>query len=73
MALNRLPRQRSAQSFAKLEAGLWSPAILAATAGAFLLAGLVKGAIGLGLPTVAIGTFIAAAGLPSGNSGQATL
>ena len=30
-------------------------AILAATAGAFLLAGLVKGAIGLGLPTVAIG------------------
>ncbi len=29
--------------------------ILAATAGAFLLAGLVKGAIGLGLPTVAIG------------------
>jgi uncharacterized membrane protein YfcA len=29
--------------------------ILAATAGAFLLAGLVKGVIGLGLPTVAIG------------------
>lgn len=32
-----------------------STAILAATAGAFLLAGFVKGAIGLGLPTVAIG------------------
>ncbi len=31
----------------------WS--ILAATAGAYLLAGFVKGAIGLGLPTVAIG------------------
>ena len=29
--------------------------ILAATAGAYLLAGLVKGTIGLGLPTVAIG------------------
>src|ERR1019366_5315078 len=29
--------------------------MLAATAGAFLLAGLVKGVIGLGLPTVAIG------------------
>jgi len=29
--------------------------ILAATAGAFLLAGFVKGVIGLGLPTVAIG------------------
>ncbi len=98
-------------------------AILAATAGAFLLAGLVKGAIGLGLPTVAIGllglmmtpaqaaaimvapalitnvwqavvggelfplirriwpmlagicigTFVAAAWLPSGNSGHATV
>jgi uncharacterized membrane protein YfcA len=146
MALNRLPRQRSVRSFAKI--GGWvavsriveharftqcpatvrgapvdSVAILAATAGAFLLAGLVKGAIGLGLPTVAIGllglmmtpaqaaaimvapalitnvwqaavggsllplirriwpmlagicigTFIAAAWLPSGNSGQATL
>jgi uncharacterized membrane protein YfcA len=32
-----------------------SIAMLAATAGAFLLAGLVKGVIGLGLPTVAIG------------------
>ena len=32
-----------------------SYAILAATAGAFLLAGFVKGVIGLGLPTVAIG------------------
>ena len=30
-------------------------AILAATAGAFLLAGFVKGVIGLGLPTVSIG------------------
>ncbi len=29
--------------------------VLAATAGAYLLAGFVKGAIGLGLPTVAIG------------------
>jgi hypothetical protein len=29
--------------------------MLAATAGAYLLAGLVKGVIGLGLPTVAIG------------------
>ena len=97
--------------------------ILAATAGAFLLAGFVKGVIGLGLPTVAIGllgllmtpaqaaailvvpslvtniwqfvvggdllalvrrmwpmlagicigTFIGAALLPSGNSGQATV
>ncbi|MDO8876258.1 MAG: sulfite exporter TauE/SafE family protein [Pseudolabrys sp.] len=32
-----------------------SPAILIAVAGAFLLAGFVKGVIGLGLPTVAIG------------------
>jgi hypothetical protein len=32
-----------------------SAAILAATAGAFLLAGFVKGVIGLGLPTVSIG------------------
>jgi uncharacterized membrane protein YfcA len=32
-----------------------SVAILAATAGAFLLAGFVKGVIGLGLPTVSIG------------------
>jgi uncharacterized membrane protein YfcA len=32
-----------------------STIILAATAGAFLLAGFVKGAIGLGLPTVSIG------------------
>jgi len=32
-----------------------SYAILAVTAGAFLLAGFVKGVIGLGLPTVAIG------------------
>ena len=32
-----------------------STLILAATAGAFLLAGFVKGAIGLGLPTVSIG------------------
>jgi len=32
-----------------------SPTILLATAGAFLLAGFVKGVIGLGLPTVAIG------------------
>lgn len=32
-----------------------SIAMLAATAGAFLLAGVVKGVIGLGLPTVAIG------------------
>jgi uncharacterized membrane protein YfcA len=32
-----------------------SYAMLAATAGAFLLAGFVKGGIGLGLPTVAIG------------------
>ena len=32
--------------------------ILAATAGAFLLAGLVKGGIGLGLPTVAIGLLV---------------
>jgi uncharacterized membrane protein YfcA len=32
-----------------------SIAILAATAGAYLLAGFVKGVIGLGLPTVAIG------------------
>ena len=32
-----------------------SYAILAAMAGAFLLAGFVKGVIGLGLPTVAIG------------------
>ncbi len=97
--------------------------ILAATAGAFLLAGFVKGAIGLGLPTVSIGllglmmtpaqaaaimvapalitnvwqasvgsgllplirriwpmlagigigTFIGAAWLPGGNSGQATV
>ncbi|HKS85136.1 MAG TPA: sulfite exporter TauE/SafE family protein, partial [Pseudolabrys sp.] len=29
--------------------------ILAATAGAFLLAGFVKGVVGLGLPTVSIG------------------
>lgn len=32
-----------------------SSAILAATAGAFLLAGFVKGVVGLGLPTVSIG------------------
>jgi hypothetical protein len=32
-----------------------SAAILAAIAGAFLLAGFVKGVIGLGLPTVSIG------------------
>jgi len=32
-----------------------SPAFLAATAGAFLFAGTVKGVIGMGLPTVAIG------------------
>lgn len=32
-----------------------SAAILAATAGAFLLAGFVKGVIGMGLPTVSIG------------------
>src|SRR5215469_12095025 len=32
-----------------------SATILAATAGAFLLAGFVKGVIGLGLPTVSIG------------------
>ena len=32
-----------------------SYAILAAAAGAFLVAGFVKGVIGLGLPTVAIG------------------
>lgn len=32
-----------------------SPAILAAIAGAFLLAGFVKGVIGMGLPTVSIG------------------
>jgi hypothetical protein len=32
-----------------------SAAILAATAGAFVLAGFVKGVIGLGLPTVSIG------------------
>ena len=32
-----------------------SAAILGATAGAFLLAGFVKGVIGLGLPTVSIG------------------
>ena len=32
-----------------------SAAILLATAGAFLLAGFVKGVIGLGLPTVSIG------------------
>lgn len=32
-----------------------TPTILLATAGAFLLAGFVKGVIGLGLPTVAIG------------------
>ena len=30
-------------------------AILAATVGAFLLAGFVKGVIGMGLPTVSIG------------------
>jgi uncharacterized membrane protein YfcA len=34
---------------------VYSYAILAITAGAFLLAGFVKGVIGLGLPTVAIG------------------
>ncbi len=32
-----------------------STLILSATAGAYLLAGFVKGVIGLGLPTVAIG------------------
>jgi uncharacterized membrane protein YfcA len=32
-----------------------SAAILAATAGAFLLAGFVKGVIGMGLPAVSIG------------------
>ena len=32
-----------------------SPTILAAVAAAFFLAGLVKGVIGLGLPTVAVG------------------
>ena len=32
-----------------------SATILGATAGAFLLAGFVKGVIGLGLPTVSIG------------------
>ena len=35
--------------------GMDSALILAATAGAFLLAGFVKGVIGLGLPTVSIG------------------
>jgi hypothetical protein len=37
------------------ESPVHSYAILAVTAGAFLLAGFVKGVIGLGLPTVAIG------------------
>ena len=37
------------------EAEVDSTIILAATAGAFLLAGFVKGVIGLGLPTVSIG------------------
>jgi uncharacterized membrane protein YfcA len=39
----------------EMGASVHSYAILAFTAGAFLLAGFVKGVIGLGLPTVAIG------------------
>src|SRR5665213_3908128 len=46
-------RAWSARSFE--ERPVDSIAILAATAGAYLLAGFVKGVIGLGLPTVAIG------------------
>ena len=54
------------------EAGWILAAILAATAGAFLLAGFVKGVIGLGLPTVSIGllgllmTPVAGGGDPGG-------
>jgi uncharacterized membrane protein YfcA len=43
------PRRRKGTPFVD------SYAILAATAGAFLLAGFVKGVIGMGLPTVSIG------------------
>jgi uncharacterized membrane protein YfcA len=54
-------RIASGQAFAqglpgeKTGAGMDSAFILSATAGAFLLAGFVKGVIGLGLPTVSIG------------------
>jgi uncharacterized membrane protein YfcA len=34
--------------------GLWEPAIVAMVAGTFLLAGFVKGALGMGLPVVAL-------------------
>jgi uncharacterized membrane protein YfcA len=43
---------------AEKDAALDSLPILSATAGAFLLAGFVKGLIGLGLPTVAIGLLV---------------
>jgi uncharacterized protein len=44
-----------ARKDARKDACVDSSAILAATAGAFLLAGFVKGVVGLGLPTVSIG------------------
>lgn len=42
---------------------MWAPEILAVVAATFLLAGLVKGVVGLGLPTVALALLTAALGL----------
>ena len=44
-------------------ADLWSPGSLAIVAATFLVAGLVKGVIGLGLPTVAVAVLAATIGL----------
>ncbi len=54
LALMRIVRKRFCAMFGarEKEAEVDSTIILAATAGAFLLAGFVKGVIGLGLPTV---------------------
>src|SRR5665213_891986 len=51
----RQARHRAWSAGSRKERPVDSIAILAATAGAYLLAGFVKGVIGLGLPTVAIG------------------
>jgi uncharacterized membrane protein YfcA len=42
---------------------MWPPEVLAVIAATFLLAGLVKGVVGLGLPTVALALLTAALGL----------
>lgn len=42
---------------------MWTPEILAIVAAAFLLAGFIKGVVGLGLPTVALALLTATLGL----------